>query len=56
MIGIGLPQDLDRPLIKELAERGIHVSQRGRSLRISPHLHVNDSDVERLLSALSALV
>ncbi len=56
LIGIGLPEGLDRPLVKQLATRGIHVSQRGRSLRISPHLHVSDADVERLLSALSRLI
>lgn len=44
----GLPPDLgDR-----LREEGVHVSIRGDSIRIAPHLHTTDSDVERLLGVL----
>lgn len=45
----GDPQDL----IGLLRARNIHVSQRGDAIRIAPHLHVTDSDVDRLIEALA---
>jgi selenocysteine lyase/cysteine desulfurase len=35
-----------------LATAGVHVSRRGRGIRISPHLHIDDTDLGRLASAL----
>ena len=52
MFGAQLPQ----LLVAELTMKDIHVSQRGQALRFSPHLHVNDHDVDRLLEALSGSV
>lgn len=54
MIGLrrrdGLPADIgDR-----LARENVYVSIRGDSIRVSPHLHTSDEDVERLLAVLSA--
>jgi selenocysteine lyase/cysteine desulfurase len=34
-------------------ERGIVASIRGDSLRIAPHLHTTESDIDRLLDALA---
>lgn len=45
----GDPQDL----IGLLRARNIHVSQRGNAIRIAPHLHVTDADVDRLIEALA---
>ena len=45
----GDPQDL----IGLLRARNIHVSQRGDAIRIAPHLHVTDADVDRLIEALA---
>jgi selenocysteine lyase/cysteine desulfurase len=56
MFGAQLPQLHAGNLVAELRTKGIHVSQRGQALRFSPHLHVNDHDVDRLLEALSGSV
>ncbi len=37
-----------------LAASGVHVSRRGGGLRISPHLHVDEFDLDRLMGALAA--
>jgi selenocysteine lyase/cysteine desulfurase len=39
-------------LLAELAARNVHLSMRGASLRITPHLYNDDLDVERLFEAL----
>ena len=48
----GLPDDL-RP---RLAAKQIHVSVRGDSMRVTPHLYNTDEDIERLFQALGAIV
>jgi selenocysteine lyase/cysteine desulfurase len=45
-----------KPLVAELRERGIYISQRSQSLRFAPHLYVNDHDVSRLVGALASLL
>jgi selenocysteine lyase/cysteine desulfurase len=52
-LSIALPDGAPDGLPARLAAEGVHVSQRGRSLRVTPHLWNDDEDVERLLSALS---
>jgi selenocysteine lyase/cysteine desulfurase len=54
MLGIEVPRDIARKLADQLAARGVVASVRGSSLRISPHLHVNRDDLDRLLQALDA--
>ena len=44
----GVPEDF----VEKLAAENIYLSCRGGSLRIAPHLHVNDQDLERLLGVL----
>jgi hypothetical protein len=39
---------------RALEERRVFASVRGSSLRISPHLHVSNGDVERLVDALAS--
>ncbi|MEZ5286017.1 MAG: aminotransferase class V-fold PLP-dependent enzyme [Vicinamibacterales bacterium] len=56
MFGVGVPGGDPSRLVPALGARGVYVSQRGRSLRISPHLHVSAADEARLLDALDALV
>lgn len=46
--GGGLPDDL----IPRLAERRVYIGRRGDSLRIAPHLHVTEGDLERFDDAL----
>jgi selenocysteine lyase/cysteine desulfurase len=56
MFGAQVPSGSTMNFVAELATRKIYISQRGSSLRFAPHLHVNASDVERLLGAVEALV
>jgi len=53
MLGIDLPDQARRAVAGALAEAGVHVGIRGSSLRVSPHLWTTDSDVERLVGALT---
>lgn len=52
ILGVSLPEGRAAQLVAALKSRDIHVSQRGNALRLSPHLHVDDHDVERLLAVL----
>jgi selenocysteine lyase/cysteine desulfurase len=45
----GIPPDLPR----QLAANNVHVSVRGQAMRVTPHLWVTDSDVEKLFAALA---
>ena len=56
MFGALLPKQYKGNLVSELSSRNIYISQRGNSLRFSPHLHVNDNDINRLLEALEEFV
>ncbi len=46
----GLPDDL----VARLATRNVHVSVRGSSIRVTPHLYNNDADVVAFFTALKA--
>lgn len=48
----GLPPDL----LPELAKRRVYVSVRGSSIRITPHLYNNESDIDRLVNALQDIL
>lgn len=56
MLGAQLPAGDAGNLVAQLKAQEIHISQRGDALRFAPHLHVNDTDVERLLHALDGLL
>lgn len=45
----GLGDDFDA----QLASAGIHLSLRGESIRITPHLYNNDADIERLIAGIA---
>ncbi len=53
MLGIQLPRDVTSRLTRRLADDGVIASIRGTSLRIAPHLHTTQTDVDRLLTALA---
>jgi selenocysteine lyase/cysteine desulfurase len=57
MLGATLPASASRSIsiVNDLRERKIYISQRGRSLRFAPHMHVNDHDVQRLVETLARL-
>jgi len=42
--------------VAELRTRQIYISQRGQSLRFSPHMHVTDHDVTRLIETVTSVV
>lgn len=56
MFGAGLPEGYDGNLVAALAAQRIYISQRGRSLRFAPHLHITEGDLERLLTAVAGIV
>ena len=53
MLGIQLPLEVTSRLARRLADDGVVASIRGTSLRIAPHLHTTQTDVDRLLTALA---
>jgi len=55
MFGAQLSPTHTGKLVSDLKERNIYISQRGNALRFSPHLHINDHDVHRLIEALEEL-
>jgi selenocysteine lyase/cysteine desulfurase len=56
MLGIDLPREVALTTARHLEDQGVVASVRGSSLRIAPHLHTNQDDIDRLLSALAAAV
>jgi selenocysteine lyase/cysteine desulfurase len=55
MFGAIIPDKYKGDLISELSKRKIYISQRGNSVRFSPHLHISENDIERLLAKLDDL-
>lgn len=55
MFGAIIPASYKGNLVSELSERKIYISQRGNSARFSPHLHISEYDITRLLETLSEL-
>ncbi len=56
MFGAKLPATYTGNLLQDLRPHKIFLSQRGQFLRISPHLHINDHDMDRLLGVLEEAV
>jgi len=55
LIGIRHPKGLPDRLGDRLAEANVSVSVRGNSVRVAPHLHTTQADVDRLLDVLRTL-
>jgi selenocysteine lyase/cysteine desulfurase len=55
ILGLGLPDGTQARVAAALADSNCFAGARGRFLRISPHLHTSDADVERLATALSSV-
>lgn len=51
-LSLDLPADMVVGLAERLAEKQIHVSVRGQSLRVTPHLYNTDEDADALVEAL----
>ena len=56
MFGATIPERFKGNLVAELTRRKIYISQRGDSVRFSPHLHISENDMNRLLETLDKLV
>jgi selenocysteine lyase/cysteine desulfurase len=54
-LGLRFPEGMPDGLPERLAREQVHVSLRGDSLRVTPHLYNHDGDVDRLFAVLSAL-
>lgn len=54
ILGLRFLEDAPSGLLDRLREKNVFVSQRGDSLRVSPHLYNNEADIDRLFGALSA--
>jgi selenocysteine lyase/cysteine desulfurase len=52
MLGISLPADRRAEIGAQLAAAKVFVGMRGSVMRVSPHLHVTQADVDRLFAAL----
>ena len=54
MLGIDLPESARSSTLNALAENNCYAAIRSGSLRIAPHLHITDRDVESLFAGLAA--
>lgn len=52
MLGVRIPGGVPSTLIRDLAAAQVHVSVRGDSVRVSPHVWTTGSDVDRFLDVL----
>lgn len=55
MLGLHAAGRLPDTLAKAMADRGIYISIRGASMRVSPHLYNDERDLTRFLDALAEL-
>ena len=55
-LGLAFPGEVPVNLTERLAEKNVFVSVRGQSMRVTPHLYNDDTDIERLILALASIV
>jgi len=56
LFGFSMPASVDQDrLMGELQKRGVYISVRGKSMRVSTHLYNEDKDITGLINTLSAL-
>jgi len=55
-LGLGFAGEVPASLTERLAEENVFVSVRGKSMRVTPHLYNDDTDIERLIFALASIV
>ena len=53
-LSLSLPGDAPDDLAAQLKAHGVHVSQRGPRLRVTPHVYTNGDDIARFADALKA--
>jgi len=55
-LGLQFPAGMPGDLREQLASHHVHVSIRGDSMRVTPHLYNTDTDIDRLFEALEAVL
>ena len=55
-LGLAFPGEVPVNLTERLAEKNVFVSVRGQSMRVTPHLYNDDTDIKRLILALASIV
>ena len=53
-LGLIFPEGVPEELPEKLKAQKIYVSVRGKSVRVTPHLWIDDNDIDRLLTVLKA--
>lgn len=56
LLGLQLPPEALDTVLPALAQANCFAAVRSRSLRLAPHLHTNEADVDRLFGALARVV
>ncbi|MCJ2052243.1 aminotransferase class V-fold PLP-dependent enzyme [Methylobacterium sp. J-070] len=56
ILGLRLPGGLPDALAEDLARRGVFVSERSGALRVSPHVWVDEDDLDRCIAALRCAI
>jgi len=56
LFGATIPNSYTGNLVSELGKRNVFVSQRGKSIRFAPHLHINEEDIRQLTDTLANLI
>ncbi|MEE9142527.1 MAG: aminotransferase, partial [Gammaproteobacteria bacterium] len=56
MLGVRFPKQVPDELFKALRDGGVHVSVRGSSIRIAPHLYNESKDIDRLFDVLAKAI
>lgn len=56
LFGLTLPEPARVRIVPALAEARCFAAMRGSSLRLAPHLHTTETDIERLLTALGSVM
>jgi len=55
-LGLRFPDGAPETLVHDMAAQQVYISQRGDSMRVTPHLYNTDADTDRLIHALSSII
>ncbi|MDF1732974.1 MAG: aminotransferase class V-fold PLP-dependent enzyme [Minwuia sp.] len=55
-LGLRFPDGAPETLVQDMAAQQVYISQRGDSMRVTPHLYNTDADTDRLIQALSSII
>jgi selenocysteine lyase/cysteine desulfurase len=54
IVGVACPKDA-KTMLARLQARNVYVSQRSNAIRIAPHLHISEANIDALVAALGSL-